>query len=268
MTEPTPPPGAPHKTASTFSMPTVERVRAFYRPLCGVARSHFGGSLGGQLLLVDGLAREGDALLTAASIAGAASLALEMRAEAVRHCVRNGIVDFAVNTLDEALRVLKNEIRKKQPIVVLLQQETTSALAAMAERGAQPDLLRWLDADSTVAILRERGAVCVPEPENTAADATEDVQWSAGDGGSGVLRQLDQLAAQLIPPGDAERQHWIARGPRYLSRALRLQRMVRMDAGETAAFLAAVGERAEQGTLVRQVTVTAAGRAHNFAVKS
>ena len=41
----------------------------------------------------------------------------------VRHCVRNGIADFAVKTLDEALRILKNEIRKRQPIAVLLERQ-------------------------------------------------------------------------------------------------------------------------------------------------
>src|SRR6202012_6196646 len=116
-----------------FTMPTVGRVRVHYMALCAAAAAQFGtGALAGRLLLIDGLADEGDALLIAASIAGAASLVLETGTEAVRHCVRNGIVDFAVTSLDEALRILKNEIRKQQPIAVLLEREPAGVLAEMA----------------------------------------------------------------------------------------------------------------------------------------
>ena len=271
MNDPTAAPeGAPLPRTPTFAMPTVERVRAFYHPLCVLARSHFGGSLGGRLLLVDGLEREGDALLIAASIAGAASLALELRPDAVRHCVRNGIVDFAVRTLEEALRVLKNEIRKQQPIVVLLQQEAAMALPAMVERGAQPDLMRWLDAAPAVATLRERGALAIPgpveilEPTEQLPPTAQQVRWSAAEGGSAALRQLDQLALEILPVEDCERQDWIARAPRYLSRALRLERGVPMSSAETQAFLTAVDERCQQGTLTRPVAVTADGRTYLF----
>ena len=249
-------------------MPSVERVRAFYHPLCATARSQFGGSLGGRWLLVDGLEREGDALLIAASIAGAASLTLELRPEAVRHCVRNGIVDFAVKTLEEALRILKNEIRKQQPIVVLLQQDTASAVAAMVDRGAQPDLMRWLDATPAVDTLRQRGAMCVAEsgttPGHVAADtdALLEVSWSAAEGASAVLRHVDQIAVDTLPANDRERQDWLARAPRYLSRAMRLERSIPMNQAETRAFLAAIEERSRQGTLNREVTVTAEG--HNY----
>ena len=130
------------------------RVRATTPRSAPAAAAQFGtGSLAGRLLLIDGLAEEGDALLIAASIAGAASLMLETRTEAVRHCVRNGIVDFAVTTLDEALRILKNELRKQQPIAVLLEREPASVLAEMVERGAQPDMLRWSCADAALKAL-------------------------------------------------------------------------------------------------------------------
>ena len=243
------------------STPPVARVRAYYGALCAAAGSQFGtGSLAGRLLLIDGLAHEGDALLIAASIAGAASLTLETRTEAVRHCVRNGIVDFAVTTLDEALRILKNEIRKQQPIAVLLEREPAGVLAEMAERGAQPDMLRWAAPDPAIDTLRERGARPLPPPLEKAPDPARDVCWRAGDGGSAVLRQLDMLASQVIPPDDAERQNWIARAPRYLPRALRLERRVAMNEKECAAFLAEVAERGKQKALAAPVIVLAGGQ--------
>ncbi len=259
----------PPATSVSLSMPPVARVRVHYASLCARAVLQFGtGSLAGRLLLIDGLAQEGDALLIAASIAGAASLTLETRTEAVRHCVRNGIVDFAVTTLDEALRILKNEIRKQQPIAVLLEREPASALAEMVERGAQPDMVRWSRADGALQAsldsLFTRGAKPLPPPRETSPDPAREVCWRAGDGGSVVLRQLDLLACEILPQEDAERQNWITRAPRYLPRALRLERSVAMTDPECAAFLAAVEERAQQGTLAAQVEIDAGGEVHSF----
>jgi hypothetical protein len=261
----------PPATPASLSMPPVARVRVHYAALCARAASQFGtGSLAGRLLLIDGLAQEGDALLIAASIAGAASLTLETRTEAVRHCVRNGIVDFAVTTLDEALRILKNEVRKQQPIAVLLEKEPASALAEMVERGAQPDMVRWSGADgalkASLDTLFARGAQPLPPPGGMRPDSAREVCWRAGDGGSAALRQLDLLACEILPQEDAERQNWIMRAPRYLPRALRLERSVAMTDPERAAFLAAVEERAQQGTLAARVDIDAGGEAHSFKV--
>ncbi len=277
-----------------FRMPAVGRVRAHYALLTAAAASQFGaGSLAGRLLLVDGLGDEGDALLIAASIAGAASLVLETGPDAVRHCVRNGIVDFAVTTLAEALRILKNEVRKRQPIAVLLERQPMSVLAEMVERGAQPDMLRWTAPDPTlksyIDTMRERGARPLPTPSATPSnspstdpastdpastdpaspdpisnDPRTDVCWRAGEGGTAVLRQLDLLASQMLPTEDLERQNWIARAPRYLSRALRLERCVAMTERERSAFLAAVEERAQQGTLAARVDIDAGGQVRSF----
>ena len=55
--------------------------------------------------------------------------------------MRNGSCDFMVNTLDESLRVLKNELRKKKALSVGLLGEASAILPAMVERGVQPDLV-------------------------------------------------------------------------------------------------------------------------------
>jgi hypothetical protein len=247
-------------------MPPVERVRAHYAALCAAAAQFGAASLAGRLLLVDDLRDEGDALLIAASIAGAGSLVLETRTEMVRYCVRNGIVDFAVRTLEEALRILKNEIRKQQPVAVLLEREQTEVLAEMVDRGAQPDFLRWASTDpgpqSYLETLRQRGAHPVPAAQEENLPARE-VRWRT-ETGSAALRQLDLLADQVLPRDDLERRNWIARAPRYLPRAFRLERCVRMTAEESAAFLAAIEERARQGALAAKVTVEAGGQVRSF----
>ncbi|HEY2002813.1 MAG TPA: hypothetical protein VGG80_10855 [Acidobacteriaceae bacterium] len=265
-------------TPPPFTIPTVARVRAHYLALCAAAATQFGtGALAGRLLLIDGLAEEGDALLIAASIGGAASLVLETRTEAIRYCVRNGIVDFAVTNLNEALRILKNELRKKQPIAVLVERDAAAVLAEMVERGAQPDMLRWASPEPAlnayIDTLMERGARPLPGALSGAlesgadpvrADAMSDVCWRAGEGGSSALRQLELLAAQILPQTDVERQNWIARAPRYLPRALRLERRVSMTQQERVAFVAAVEERAQQGALAAPVEIEADGNVRGF----
>lgn len=135
------------------------------------------------------------------------------------------------------------------------------------ERGAQPDLLRWTSngppSNRNVVTLRKRGARPLPGPLEADPDPAREVCWRA-EGSSAALRQLDLLAGQILPQPDLERQNWIARAPRYLSRALRLERRVRMTEDESAAFLAAIDERATQGALASTVNVDAGGQVHNF----
>lgn len=252
-------------TPTSFQMPSIARVHAHYAPLCAGAGVRFGtSSLSGRMLLVDGLADEGDALLIAASIAGAASLVLETRIEAVRYCVRNGIVDFAVRTLDESLRILKNEIRKRQPVAVLLESEPAGVLAEIVERGAQPDVIRWTAPDASIEMLMERGAQAAPPADHAELHRTGTVCWRAGEGGGAVLRQVDLLAAGTLPQDDAARQNWIARAPRYLPRAMRLERCVTMNESEQKALLAAAEERSKQGALAAKVSIEAEGKTHSF----
>jgi urocanate hydratase len=82
-------------------------------------------------------------LPAAVSIAGGTSLILDPDPAAVKSVFRQGGVDFVVNTLDEALRILKNEIRKHRPVSVALPDAVQSAIAEMRERGVLPDLQVW-----------------------------------------------------------------------------------------------------------------------------
>ena len=55
--------------------------------------------------------------------------------------MRNGAIDFLVTSLDEALRILKNEIRKRQPIAVGVSVPVREIVKQMLDRGVLPDLL-------------------------------------------------------------------------------------------------------------------------------
>lgn len=94
----------------------------------------------GALIVACGLGASGEALSVAANIAGGGFLGIDARAEACRAAMRAGACDFVVNTVDEALRVLKNEIRKRKPVSVALQMDEAKALDEVTRRGVLPEM--------------------------------------------------------------------------------------------------------------------------------
>lgn len=92
----------------------------------------------GKLLLGLGLNEAGRTLALASLAAGAASLFLEPDAKQLREANREGCLTFAVTTLDEALRALKNEIRQGRGITIGLSGEPAQWLQEMVERGVLP----------------------------------------------------------------------------------------------------------------------------------
>jgi len=97
-------------------------------------------SWAGRLVLSIGLDMAGAALSVATNIAGGVSLAVDDDASRVREVVRSGTADFVVNTLDEALRAIKNELRKAAPLSVALKADPNAVLREILERGLKPQL--------------------------------------------------------------------------------------------------------------------------------
>src|SRR5690348_6449499 len=83
---------------------------------------------GGSLAISCGLCVAGAAFTIAANLCGAGSLAIEADSNLARAALRSAATDFVVNSVDEALRVLKNEVRKRQPVSVALTMDETTAL--------------------------------------------------------------------------------------------------------------------------------------------
>ncbi len=95
---------------------------------------------GGKLVLGCGEGFSTSGLPAAVSIAGGTSLVVDPDVSAVKNVLRQGGIDFMVNTLDEALRTLKNEIRQKRPLGVALTAKPAAVLKEVLERGLLPDL--------------------------------------------------------------------------------------------------------------------------------
>jgi len=228
-----------------MALPELTAVLDRYLALARLARGRFYDSLAGKLLLRRGFDADGIAVLLSASIAGAVSLAIDADAEALRAGLRQGFCDFVVAHADEALRILKNELRRGLPVSVGLVADPASCIAALIERGLQPDLLSApaAFAPQAVEMFVERGAVLLAAHDPADADRTL-LTWSVP--ATRLLPEVARLAAEALDPASVDtpaRIRWLERSPRYLGRAFAAQQCLRMSSSEIAAFLPRVRER-------------------------
>jgi len=222
----------PYSSAILFALASLESYRALMaRRACPNAGSdeapEAASGLGGRLLLVGSLTDTGRALTVAANIAGAASLV--GAEDGGKQALRDGVVDFLVNSLDEALRILKNEIRKKLPVSVGVDAPWAAVVAEMQERGVLPDLLSAdlvsgdrvsgdLELDPAGSFFISQGSAPVH-----AAPPEAVVSWS---GPATALSLLGRVALECLGPKANTTERWLRFAPRYLGRLTQGVRVV------------------------------------------
>ena len=210
--------------ASTSPLPEafdflLDVERFYARLMAGCAAAETG--LGGKLLYVGELDASARALLVAANTAGAASLTATADLAAQKQAMRDGVVDFLVTSLDEALRILKNEVRKHETVAVCVALAPDAVEREMQERGVLPDLTRsglWQPAEEAETLLAWRV---------TKAPA----MW---------LPYLDALASSCL---DEAAHRWLRQVPRYLGRLAPGLRVLRCETECASKFIALVEER-------------------------
>jgi len=170
---------------------------------------------GGALVLCSGAGCAASGIPVAASIAGAATLAIDVDAEAIKDALRRGELDFVVTTLDESLRTIKNQIRQKRPLSVGLIADVGATLAELTSRGVQPDV--------TI------------DPLSPIEAGEDELFFAAQD--SGELQRLDAALLEALPVEDARRR-WIRRLPQYLREARTGGRWIWLNAEERAVLAA------------------------------
>jgi urocanate hydratase len=116
-------------------------LQGTYETFAAAGRRHFGGDLAGKLIASGGMGGMGGAQPLAATLNGAAYLGIEVDPERIKRRVKTGYCDIMVNDLDEALRILKNAVRKREAVSVGLVGNCADVIPEMASRGVVPDLL-------------------------------------------------------------------------------------------------------------------------------
>jgi urocanate hydratase len=173
-------------------------------------------SLGGKLIYAGELDASGRALLVAGNIAGAASLAATANLPAQKQAIRDGVADFLVNSLDEALRILKNEIRKREPVAVCVSITPDAIEHEMLERGVLPDLLSTAKEFSEPSPFVGQGAKQL-RPAELSEHSTL-LKWRVGSGPAQWLPRLDAIAVDCLSDDDGAARRWLRLSPRYLGR--------------------------------------------------
>jgi len=197
-------------------------------------------SLGGQLLYAGLLDERSRAQLVAANIAGAASLAASGEAGVQRQASRDGVVDFAVTDLDEALRILKNEVRKRETVAVCVGAAPVEVEAEMRERGVAPDMISGWVGDPTACFAIAPAAKKIdPVPaDNSRALLT----WSVATAPAQWLPRLDRLVLDFLDADAWAERRWIRLAPRFLGRMARGMHTVRCDVSVAAEFVARIDQ--------------------------
>src|SRR6478609_1549261 len=93
-------------------------VQGTFETFGAAGEKHFGGNLAGKLIVSGGLGGMGGAQPLAATMNGASFLGIDVDAGRIKKRLKTGYCDFMVNSLDEALRILKNAVRKKENVSV------------------------------------------------------------------------------------------------------------------------------------------------------
>lgn len=203
--------------------------------------------LGGQLLYAGELDWQARALLVAANIAGAASLAATADTSAQKQSVRDGVADFLVNSLDEALRILKNEIRKRETVAVCIAAAPEAVEREMQDRGVLADLFRF----------GTPGRPGQPEPF-----ATNQVllSWRVTAAPAQWLPKLDGIALDCLQgsadPNIGAARRWLRLAPRYLGRLAQGVRVLRCQPDVANEFASRVRSAVGRGEIGIEVEIT------------
>ena len=224
----------------------VLKAYSSYRSLiqkCESAHSTNQG-FGGKLLYLRELDDEGRVIAIAGNVAGCATLCATADPIAQKQAIRDGIVDFLVTSLDEALRILKNEIRKHATVAVCVATSTAEIEREMAERGVQPDIRRETMAPGRRTELRS---------QSTRWPRT--VVWQVESSPAKWLPKFDAIALDCLDPADGWNRRWIRLSPRYLNRAAPNRRIVRANQEFAGAFLKLVESAFDRGEFETSATI-------------
>ena len=191
-------------------------------------------------------------LSAAVSIAGGTSLIVDSDSAVVKSVMRQGGLDFVVNTLDEALRVLKNEVRQGRPLSVGLIADVISTIREMVERGVLPDLHVVIQNGESAGYELEglyqvgmEKLELARDGSGSADPSTILAQWLMERGWFEVLFQrnpeissvvADGPLLDMLSPDDLLRRNWIQQISRYL-RGAKGSRLVWLSGTEQRSFV-------------------------------
>jgi len=116
-------------------------LQGTYETFAECANRHFGGTLAGKLLVTAGLGGMGGAQPLAATMNGAACLAIEVDRARIEKRLRTGYVGQMTENLDEALEILQSACDRREARSVALLGNAAGLLPALLEKRIKVDVL-------------------------------------------------------------------------------------------------------------------------------
>jgi hypothetical protein len=211
--------------------------------------------LGGRFFYAGELDGEGRALVVAANIAGAASLVATSDRATQKQAIRLGVADFLVNSLDEALRILKNQLRKRETVAVCVGVAPEAVEREIEGRGVLPDLLRR---EVRIAPYQDPLLLQKEEPEKIDLRGTPAlVTWSVASDRARWLPWLDAIALDCLDgdlstgtwPGSRIARRWLSMSPRFLGRMAHGLRLLYCNSEFAGCFIEQVRHSVDRGEI-------------------
>jgi urocanate hydratase len=116
-------------------------LQGTYETLSAVARKHFGGTLKGRIAVTAGLGGMGGAQPLAVTMNEGVAIVIEVDRHRIQRRLETGYVDLAVKSLDEALKVAFDAVKKGQALSIALLGNAADVLPELVRRGITPDVL-------------------------------------------------------------------------------------------------------------------------------
>ncbi|MDO9416672.1 urocanate hydratase [Pararhizobium sp.] len=116
-------------------------VQGTYETFVEAGRQHYDGQLGGRWVLTAGLGGMGGAQTLAATMAGAACLAIECQQQSIDFRLRTRYVDVQAKDIDDALAIIADAVAYKKALSVALLGNAAEILPELVRRGVRPDMV-------------------------------------------------------------------------------------------------------------------------------
>jgi len=116
-------------------------LQGTYETLASVARTHFGGTLKGRLVLTAGLGGMGGAQPLAVTMNEGVAIVIEVDRDRIQRRLETKYVDTMVNDLDEALALAFDAKKKEKALSIALLGNAADILPEFVRRGIIPDIL-------------------------------------------------------------------------------------------------------------------------------
>jgi len=116
-------------------------LQGTYETFAAAAEKHFSGSLEGRFVLSAGLGEMGGAQPLAVTMNDGVGLFVEVRKEAIERRIRTGYLMEWTQDLDEAIEMVKNAVKDKEPLSIGLLGNAAEVYPELLRRGIIPDVV-------------------------------------------------------------------------------------------------------------------------------